>query len=331
MNIRRLVLFSLITLLGLAFPRPAMADGFQDGQVVFGGSYTLTSGETLNGDLVVFGGMATVEEGATVNGNLGVVGGNAEVNGYVNGDVAVMGGVVYLGPQAVVSGDVVTMGGSLQRAEGAQILGQVVEGGSGPISLPNGINIPVPWLQQVRLNVSLWWRALWMLFRAFMLAALAMLSVLFLERPTQRVAQAATQQPLTTGAAGLLMLVITPGTLLLLAITLILLPVALALALLLAVAALFGWLALGTEVGTRLMKAFHQDWPLAAQAGLGTFVLSFVTGGLNFIPCVGWVPGFLALIVGLGAVALTRLGTVAYPAPVAAPVLLAAASEEGDA
>ncbi len=319
----------LIALLALAWANPALADGFQDGQVVFGGSYTLRSGETLNGDLVVFGGNATVEAGATVDGNLAVVGGSAEVYGRVNGDLAVMGGTAFLGAEAVVEGDAVVMGGVLHRDEGARVLGQqVVEGSPTPFIWP-GLNLPA--VASLRVQVTPWWRGLWMLFRAFMLAALAMLVVLFFEQPTRRVAQTAVRQPVPAGGLGLLLLVLTPGTLLVLAITLILLPAALLLGFALALAALFGWLALGMEVGARLLDAFHVDWPSVAQAGLGTFALSFVTGGLDFIPCVGWIPGFLVLVVGLGAVALTRFGVQDYPQTVVAPVLPTTTDQEGEA
>ncbi len=303
----------VIGLVVLAWARPVHAGGFQDGQVVFGGSYTVKSGQVLDGDLVVFGGNATVEAGGTVNGTLAVIGGTAEVNGRVNGDLALLGGVAHLGPQAVIAGDAAVMGGTLQREEGAQVLGQVVEGGNTfplPRSVP-GVRVPV--IGPLTVKVSPGWQALWMLFRAFLMAMLALLLVLFLERPTMRVAQAAVRQPIPAGGLGLLLLIAAPGTALLMAITLILLPVALLLVFLLALAALFGWLALGTEVGVRLTQAFHRDWPLAAQAALGTFALSFVTGGLDFIPCVGWVPGFAALILGLGAVALTRFGAQPYP------------------
>ena len=68
-----------------------------DGQVVFGQSFTLKSGDSMTGDLVVFGGSATIEEGATVNGNVVLFGGSLVVNGVVTEDVALIGGSGSLG------------------------------------------------------------------------------------------------------------------------------------------------------------------------------------------------------------------------------------------
>ncbi len=47
------------------------ASGPQDDKVVFGGSYELASGESLNGNLVVLGGVVTLEQGSIVNWRYG--------------------------------------------------------------------------------------------------------------------------------------------------------------------------------------------------------------------------------------------------------------------
>jgi len=33
---------------------------------------------------------------------------------------------------------------------------------------------------------------------------------------------------------------------------------------------------------------------------------------VNLIPCVGWIPGFIAVILGLGAVITSRVGSEKY-------------------
>jgi len=52
---------------------------------------------------------------------------------------------------------------------------------------------------------------------------------------------------------------------------------------------------------------------LPLSAALGTFVLNFVTNGIGFIPCIGWLVPFMVSMLGLGAVFLSRFGTQPYP------------------
>ena len=69
-TITKIAALVLLALLVFLPAQPAAAKGTSfDGQVIFGQSYTLKSGDTLSGDLVVFGGAALIEEGATAQGN----------------------------------------------------------------------------------------------------------------------------------------------------------------------------------------------------------------------------------------------------------------------
>jgi len=65
------------------------SDGTIPGQFVFGQSFTLKNGQTMNGDLMIFGGSATIEKGATVNGNIVVFGGSLTIDGVINRDVVI--------------------------------------------------------------------------------------------------------------------------------------------------------------------------------------------------------------------------------------------------
>jgi hypothetical protein len=151
--------------------------------------------------------------------------------------------------------------------------------------------------------------AVWFVVRSFMLAALAVLVVMFWLEPTQRVAQAVVDQPVLSGGLGLLTFIITPLALLLLLITLIGPVIAI---MVLIVAGVFGWIAVGLEVGNRMATAFKWDLHPAATAGVGTLLMSFVVGGIGFIDCVGWMAPFLVIVLGLGGVILTRFGTREY-------------------
>lgn len=300
-----------------------------DDKVVFGGSYTLESGETLDGNLVIFGGAVTTEPASTVNGDVVLLGGVAEISGTINGNFVGIGGAVQLTGDAMVNGDLVTIGATLSRAEGARVNGQIVNGMGIPFTfdipsdgdvpgMPNMPSIPdVPAVPQTpRLNVSFnpLLDMLWFFFRTFMWALLAVLVVIFFVKPTELVAKAAITQPAITGGAGLLTAVLTPFALIALTLTIILIPVTFIAALVLLVAWMFGWVALGLEVGRRIAKLFNAEWAPAVASGVGTFILFLVLGGFSqLVPCVGWIPQVLVGIWGLGAVVMTRFGTQQYP------------------
>jgi hypothetical protein len=137
---------------------------------------------------------------------------------------------------------------------------------------------------------------------------------MFLPRQVERAAQTIFHSPLISGGVGCLTVIIVPLVLVAIMITIILIPVSLAGLFILGVALTFGWVTIGTEVGHRLSQQFHTEWALPITAGIGTFLTTFVLGGIGqFIPCVGWLVPTLTGVVGLGAVLLTRFGTRPYP------------------
>lgn len=304
----------------------AMGTSF-DGQVIFGQSYTLKSGEILTGDLLVFGGTATLEEAATVNGNVVLFGGSLVVNGAVSGDVAVTGGSVIIGTSAHIHGNLTTVGASLERAEGAQIDGQIFNTATSWVGNGNNNSTPVtpntpatPVVPSVHINFDPFGPLFNAVGQALGLAVLAMLVMLFLAPHADRVAHAVMAQPLTAGGLGLLTVIMAPITLLLLTITVILIPIVAVAVVALFVAAVFGWIAIGYEIGQRFTTAIHQNWHPAFSAGLGVFALTLVANTLTGIPvlnCVGWLVPFLLGLAGLGAVLMTRFGTQSVVAPAA--------------
>jgi hypothetical protein len=80
-----------------------------------------------------------------------------------------------------------------------------------------------------------------------------------------------------------------------------------------------GWVAIGTLVGQRLadaMKLNNRSLPVVAV--LGTVVLTLLVSVLSELPFLlgGWLWTVVAFVIGcagLGAVALTKFGTQAYP------------------
>jgi len=313
-----LKLFTFILVItALLWPGTAYARDLMDDKVIFGGTYTLAEGETLDGNLVVFGGAVTLEVNSTVNGDVVLMGGTVDSMGTVNGSMVGIGGVLQLGESSVVNGDMVTIGAALHRAPGAQVSGDVIQG----LSFPFQFNFPSemqfedvqPPTFNVTSNPGL--EVVWFAFRMFIWAAMAILLVIFFATQTDRVARAALDQPLITAGAGLLTAFLGPLALIALTVTIILIPVAFVAIVLLGIAWLLGWVALGLEVGRRIAKMMNQEWAPAISAGVGMLILYFVLAGFDqLVPCVGWLPRTLVGIWGLGAVMMTYFGTRDYTA-----------------
>lgn len=293
-----LTLFILVAVLVLpASPVYAQGTGnSEDGKVIFGSNFTLESGDTFNGDLVVFGGNVTVEEEADLNGNLVVFGGTASSDGNVNGDIVIIGGQVKLEENAVVSGDLVTIGGQVDQAEGAVVEGDVINNVPPEVEIPGGVGrvppeVVVPNVPQPNFDFN--FNPIQKFFEVFswavIIAAFAMLLMLFWQAPLERAGNTIVSQPLMTGAIGLVAVVVG----ILFALT-ILPPIAVAFAW------LFGVVAMGREIGERFATAINQRWTPVITAGTGTFLLMLVGGAIGSIFCIGPVVLFLLGLLGVG-------------------------------
>jgi len=308
----------LLVIIALLLPGTAFARDLLDDKVIFGGTYTLEEGDTLNGNLVVFGGTITLEADSTVNGDVVLMGGIVDAMGTINGNMVGIGGVLELGEASRIHGDLVTIGAALNRHSRAEVTGQVIQGLGFPFrfNVPGELQFDEVGTPNIDFGGNPVLDVVWFFFRMFMWAALAVLLVIFFSTQTERVTQAALDQPLITAGAGLLTSFLAPLALVALAITIILIPVAFVAVVLLAVAGLMGWVALGLEVGRRLAKMLNQEWAPAIAAGVGTLVLYFVLAGFQeLVPCVGWLPRFLVGIWGFGAVLMTYFGTREYLGP----------------
>lgn len=326
-----MVLLLAALLLGLpatALASPALQEG-GEGKVVMGGVYTLGPGQSLNEDLVVLGGVATLADGSTVNGDVAVIGGALTANGTINGDVAAVGAAVTFGNQAVVTGDVQSFAAAVTRAEGAQVQGQEITGQIQQPEFPLAPIAPsIPFMQSFTLppqvqtfsSNPLWamgasgaMQGLSYIVQALLMAGLAVLVVIFWPKPIQRASHAIAEAPWSAAGVGVLTGIVAPVLLFVLAITICLLPLALIGLLLFIAAIVFGWVAVGYEIGLRLARAFKWSLEPAPAAGLGTLLVWAVANGIAFIPCVGWLAPLIVGAIGLGGVLLTRFGRKDYP------------------
>ncbi len=338
---KMLVLLMVLSVI-VAFPAQVSAQPIDvpqpqdssDGKVVFGGFYRLESGNTLNGGLVIFGGQGVLEEDSTVNGDVLLTGGSLNVAGEITGDLVAVGGSVDLGDHAIIRGDVTTIGAAINRSDGA-----VVEG-TFSFEMPGNIDFgDAPQLLIPEFNFSPFsyfsemWRGfqpirdiLWKGFQTLALATLAAILFLFLQGPTERVAKTLVTQPLVSGGLGVLTIFVVPALSLVLILTLILSPLGILGLIGTGLAVLFGWIAIGYEVGLRVSTLVKQNWAPPITAGIGTLTLSILSSIISSIPCIGWVLPALIAMIGLGAVMISRFGTQVYapkqvqrPAPPVSP------------
>jgi hypothetical protein len=285
--------------------------GTTDSPVIFGDNYNLASGQTIK-DLVVFGGNASIDDGATVTGDILIFGGNLSISGRVNGDITAFGGNIVLSESANVAGTIHAIGGNRNISPGAHYGGLSSNFTSLPFRMPNVVLTP-----GAAFDLGPGLSILGAVFLALMLALLAVIVTLFLPHQTDRVAQTIATEPVLSGGVGLLTLVVAPAIFLVLAITIILSPLALLFLLVFGITIIFGWIALGLELGKRLAGMVHSYWPVPVSAGVGTLLLSlasnliFVLTGswILALCCIGLPVMVLLTILGLGAAVSSRFGT----------------------
>jgi hypothetical protein len=339
---KKLLWASLLVFTLLIFTAaPAFAAGPLDGRVIFGESFTLESGEVLDGDLVVLGGSVDLEEDSRVEGDLAVLGGSADIAGTVNGDVVVFGGSVDLASAAVVEGELITFGGSIDRAEGATVRGNQVEG----FTFGDGFRFPgitTFWANGSRFRWDNWLlRSFFRIFKALMsvvlVVVIGILVAVFVPQPLERVSQAVLVAPVHSWMVGLVTAVlgaIVGGTLI---ATLCLAPFGGLIWLAMLIVGVFGWIALGMILGLRVLEQLNaSNVTPVMSAAVGTGILSLIAAGLWVVAdcCLGWPYIIVVGSFGLGAVLLTRLGTQEYvpapeaPVPPQPPVSLA--DDEGE-
>jgi hypothetical protein len=297
-------------------------------RVIFG-DYTLASGDTNQGDLVVIGGNVVIEEGATVMGTLAVIGGGLTINGTVNGDIVSVGGSGEIGDSAYISGSMVSIGSNLSISDDATILGETVlelDNNSVQIApipdIPNPVTPPV--VPEVTFNTSPGLEFLRQLFStSFMVLAIAALGLLIgilFPSHLKKTAKSIVNEPVKSGVLGFLTVFVAPIVFVILAITIILLPVSLLAILALGILMLYGWVAVGYEIGLRVSSAAKVNWEPSIIAGLGTLILSSIAALVAMIPCIGFLIYPIVTSVGLGGVLISQFGRREVASVQTAPV-----------
>lgn len=307
-------ILTLLLFLGLAVP--TLADDGGDQVVFFGDHVVIESGDEVDGNVVVFGGSVEVRESGRVRGDLVAIGGEADVDGRIDGSLVVVGGSLRLLPHATVHEDLVTFGAEVSRAEGARVLGQRIDGLrwripetwtwrwlQGPWA-SRGVRIePVAFSSGLVGSLVRW------VARTFAWMALGLVILLLLPKQTELVAHTVSTVPLPSAGVGLLTFVVLLLLVPLLVIICVGIPVVVLLAIGFVAALVLGRVAIGVFVGRRLLRALKADptQPLL-EVAVGVGLIELITA----VPCLGGLLAGAVSLAGLGAVVLTRFGTMAY-------------------
>jgi len=311
MKKNRFFLWGIVIFFGILM-LPVMTVSAKD-KVVFGSDYVLESGDNLNGNLVVFNGDVTIEEDALVDGDVAIFGGDIVIDGEVTGDIAAFGGNITLGPNSVIDGNFSAMGGTVAKSPTAIIKGDTLrQDGEILLQTDKGIkkNVfsPVARANKGRTGFLLTFFGVLGsvgLFFAIVLiiAGLGLLTNVLLGSHLEGIGKIITEKPWSAFGIGLVTMIATPFVFILFCMTVILIPLAFLLILALILLLFYGWIVCGYEAGQWLTKAMKVTWTSNWTTAFGTFVITLVAQGLKkIIPCIGWMPGGIVALFGLGGV-----------------------------
>lgn len=293
---KRLLALAII-MLAMSLSGCAGDGGAYSGTLVLESRHIYGGGDVLNGVLVIVDGEVHLEAGAQVRGSIFMLGGSAEVNAQVDQDVSVIGGELVVGPEAFIGGDLQVGGGSYELSPQATVGGRVLTGPASQVELEDFFPSLSP---RERLVQLLPW--------ALVLAFLAYLAARYIPAPIARVSQAEMEHPIVSAAMGLLVGVVAPVLLVFMAFTVILIPVTLIGVLIGGLTIAYGWIGFGMAFGRWLVRRFNLELGRGEVAFLGTLAFMILFDLVSVIPYIGSVVSLIAVIIGIGAVTLTRFG-----------------------
>ncbi len=308
----------LLALICLAFlAPPAFAQGPNSGDHVCFGDSTLVGGDETPNNVVLFGCGARIQKGAQVRQDVVSFGGDVvvESGATIDRDVVVFGGRLTLESGSVVHHDVSVVGGILDRQQGSTVDGRVNYGPGQYTFGPRVVSIPP--FGTGRGFLDFWGGLVIGAIRALVatvaLIALGALVLVFMPAQTQQVAATAERAALPSFGVGCLTFLVAPSLVILFVITCLGIPLGVILAIAMVAAVMFGWIAIGTIVGDRLLRAVRAAniVPMVAML-VGLLILWVITQ----LPILGGLIGLFVATLALGAVVLTRFGTRPYPGPV---------------
>ena len=249
----------------------------------------------------------TVPEGRTVDNAISI-GGRVKVSGEVLRDAVAVGGDVEILSTGRVRRNVVAIGGRIITEAGADIGGQRVEIQNVPglslLGKLGTLTLKIPEIQSTLTSVLHFLRGIYWINTVLTLLALSLLSVFFLGDHVEGVFATIQGRPWRSagvGAGGLICLV---PLIAMSGISVFAIPLIPVLVMAAAAGVLTGYTAVGLLVGRLIPYDPVQETPyLAVGAGVVLIAVASAT------PVIGWLVSAAAVILGFGAVLLSRFGT----------------------
>lgn len=278
---------------------------------VYNGDVRVEDGGQIQGNLVAYSGDIELQAGAQVQGDVTAFSGDIGIAGGVGGDVASWSGDIELADSARVDGDISVLSGEINRARGAYVGGNVVQGPQ--LRLPGmpSPNVPMPptSVAASRPMGFLGWVGLLItrLLGAALLTALVVLltGVVAYARPdtVARVRRAMDNNLALSFVIGLLSNLTLTFLAGLLSVTICLLPIALIPIVLLIGVNVIGWTVVSQVAGERITAYVKQPVQPALATAVGALALTGVVALL-------WAMGGCFRFVGY----LTMLGVASFGA-----------------
>ena len=275
-------------------------------QFIVGDTYILKSHEKIDGNIVGIGTTLVIEEDAIVMGDISLVGSNLEAYGRIAGDLNVLAGSSFIKDTAIIAGNINQIFQTTNIAPKALVTGEINtytfpsaaggEAGNRVISL-------LEWLRPGRVLAL-------QAARVFALVLLSFLGIYIFKTPTSRVASAIRSNAPAAWGAGLLTIITAPIVAVVMIITICLSPVGILLLIGFFISSLWGWVALCSILGKKMVNWFNLDWSIEPATIFGALILGIFSSLLAFIPCIGFLLNLMITATGIGGVLLSRFGHI---------------------
>ena len=301
-------------------------DGVLDGDCVsLGGSVTINGRTT--GDIVSMGGPVTIS--GLVKGDMFALGAAVEISGTVDGDVSTIGSNMVLKGTATLNGDISSLGGQVEKGDKVVLKGKIDSVDLGILRRVaklikmkefHGRDIS-PWLVGGLLGLGLF-----VMISMFLAGiVLLLLPAVFFPKNVETVADEITGNFWKSAGIGTLIIMALFPALLCMVVSIMGIPL-IPLALILLVAAkILGVCAFSVVLEKRFFEGIKKPGPqsLIGRVAVGYALMAGLVLFGHVIPIVGgilFLAGFIIIafgvVLGLGAVCTTRMGTVAGKRPV---------------
>ncbi|MDD4997437.1 MAG: hypothetical protein PHI99_04765 [Syntrophales bacterium] len=241
----------------------------------------------------------TVEKGEKIR-SVWTIGGQITVHGTVEKSAVAIGGSGVLTKTAVVKGNVVSLGGVIVMSKDAEVGGDLTEINSSNIYETMANAVSKEW------DGWSWVFAIISLSIFFAIMVLALLIAALLPKPVLVVSEAIRENTFKVILCGILGLVLIAPLALLLTISVVgiaLIPLEIIIVI---CSVLLGFIAVGQMIGAKTLRLLKRSHPgIVSETFWGLIILWLI----GWLPYIGWMVKALAIVIGLGAVLVSRFGT----------------------